>query len=43
MKDNDPNKEVLNDNFISNYNNNNPNKLNFTHINPANIIKLREV
>lgn len=37
------NNEALNDNFISNYNSNNSNKLTFTHINPGNIIKLREV
>ena len=35
--------QLNNDNFISSYNSNNPNKLNFMHINPANIIKLREV
>lgn len=39
----DMNNECLNDNFISNFNNNNPNKLSFTHINPSNIIRLREV
>lgn len=37
------NSDVKENNFISNYNNNNANKLMFAHINPANIIKLREV
>lgn len=44
------NEDVNNDikgsegnNFIEAYNKNNPNKLSFQHINPANIIKLREV
>lgn len=35
--------QVLSENFIDNYNKNNPNKLTFSHINPGNIIKLREV